>query len=408
MTTKDAAGLGDVDSVVTVRRRRRRHSIRGPFCWNTRPQTVRVGMYHMASWRSSICRHSMCRVLEYHRGGARLLKATSIQTMLTNSTTISPALGSSSTPQVHVVTVGKGAHRFDPETLTASAGDVVTFEFFPLNHSVVRAQYRYPCIPYEDVVVGQEGFFSGLIPVSDILDDPPKWNLTINDTSPIFFYCSAPGSCIDYQMVGAINPLTSWKNLSTPFFVQKDGAKDSNYMLQPGEDFPSEASGSVSSDSSAETSGSKATSDVAGLAPPTIAGIVLGVLGMCCVTLAILLTLYLRYRGRKRVKLVEMPAPSSSTETSTTIRDMIPEQVHGQVPCQILDRPENQTSVIYLSSNSISCGDILEQQIRALRPRHTRPKGTSMNRCYGANLLHAASRDPALGISRSEIAGQNY
>ena len=163
------------------------------------------------------------------QGSQRLLKAGSTQTMLTNSTTNSPAPGSSSTPQVHIVTVGKGAHRFDPETLTASAGDIVTFEFFPLNHSVVRAQYRYPCIPYEDVVVGQEGFFSGLIPVSDILDDvrsspslwmaasqmminrvlqPPKWNLTINDTRPIFFYCSAPGSCIDYQMVGAINPVS--------------------------------------------------------------------------------------------------------------------------------------------------------------------------------------------------------
>jgi hypothetical protein len=91
--------------------------------------------------------------------------------MLTNSAPNNSALGSSNTTRVHVVTVGKGAHRFDPETLTASAGDVVTFEFFPLNHSVVRAQYRFPCIPYEDVVVGQAGFFSGLIPVSEISND---------------------------------------------------------------------------------------------------------------------------------------------------------------------------------------------------------------------------------------------
>jgi hypothetical protein len=40
------------------------------------------------------------------------------------------------------------------------------------------------------------------------VQQPPTWNLTINDTSPIFFYCSAPGSCIDYQMVGAINPVS--------------------------------------------------------------------------------------------------------------------------------------------------------------------------------------------------------
>lgn len=91
--------------------------------------------------------------------------------MLTNTTPNDSVPRPSSTAQVHVITVGKGAHRFDPEVITASTGDIVTFEFFPLNHSVVRAQYRYPCIPYENVVVGQEGFFSGLIPVSDILID---------------------------------------------------------------------------------------------------------------------------------------------------------------------------------------------------------------------------------------------
>jgi hypothetical protein len=91
--------------------------------------------------------------------------------MLTISTPNTSTLGPSSTARIHVVTVGKGAHRFDPETFTASPGDVVMFEFFPLNHSVVRAQYRYPCIPYEDVVVGQAGFFSGLFPVADISND---------------------------------------------------------------------------------------------------------------------------------------------------------------------------------------------------------------------------------------------
>jgi plastocyanin len=64
--------------------------------------------------------------------------------------------------------VGKGSHQFIPDILTASVGDVVKFEFFPLIHSVVRAQYGYPCIPYEDVLEGQEGFFSGLFPVSEI------------------------------------------------------------------------------------------------------------------------------------------------------------------------------------------------------------------------------------------------
>lgn len=33
----------------------------------------------------------------------------------------------------------------------------------------------------------------------------PTWNLTINTTAPTFFYCGAPGSCINWAMVGAIN-----------------------------------------------------------------------------------------------------------------------------------------------------------------------------------------------------------
>lgn len=72
---------------------------------------------------------------------------------------------------MHTVTVGKGTHQFVRDALTVSAGDMVTFEFFPLVHFVVRAQYSYPYIPYENIVPGQAGFFSGLFPVSEILSN---------------------------------------------------------------------------------------------------------------------------------------------------------------------------------------------------------------------------------------------
>ena len=55
--------------------------------------------------------------------------------------------------------------------------------------------------------VGKIGFFSGFHPVDAFLDDPPKWSIRINDTSPIFFYCSGPIACIEKQMVGVINPV---------------------------------------------------------------------------------------------------------------------------------------------------------------------------------------------------------
>jgi hypothetical protein len=88
-------------------------------------------------------------------------------------------------------------------------------------------------------------------------------------------------------------------------------------MLQPGEGFPAEASAAISSDISTQTSGPTLASGLADLAPPAIAGIVLGVLGICCVILAIILTIYLRYRGRSCSKPLETSIPSSSCQTTT-------------------------------------------------------------------------------------------
>lgn len=80
----------------------------------------------------------------------------------------------------------------------ANVGDIVEFEFFPTNHSVIRAEYMYPCVPYEMTGKGKKGFYSGSYAVDAVLDNPPKFQLLINDTLPIFYYCGAPGSCINW------------------------------------------------------------------------------------------------------------------------------------------------------------------------------------------------------------------
>lgn len=63
------------------------------------------------------------------------------------------------------------------------------------------------------MVPGKQGFFSGMIATDAVLADPPRFQVRINDTEPIFYYCSAPGSCIDWQMVGVINPVRNALNL---------------------------------------------------------------------------------------------------------------------------------------------------------------------------------------------------
>ncbi|KAA8911995.1 hypothetical protein FN846DRAFT_997864 [Sphaerosporella brunnea] len=138
----------------------------------------------------------------------------------------------------HIVTVGKAAHRFDPDTVYAAVGDVITYEFYPTNHSVVRGAWDFPCIPYELVTPQVNGFFAGFHPVKTIQNNPPRWSVTVNDTNPIFFYCSAPDSCNHWGMVGVVNP-----RQDQPLDTYRAEAKNASFVLQPGDSWPSEAQG---------------------------------------------------------------------------------------------------------------------------------------------------------------------
>ncbi len=138
------------------------------------------------------------------------------------------------------------------------------------------------------------GFWSGVYPVSKTLDNPPTWNLTINDTEPVFLYYAAPGSCINYQMVGVIDP-----NASVSLATQRQEASESQYMLAPGQSFPSEGgiptgdvdpvaksttvslSAPTTSSSSVARPSATVTASSHRLANGTIAGIVIaGVVGV--------------------------------------------------------------------------------------------------------------------------------
>lgn len=182
------------------------------------------------------------------------------------SQSLSPSATTSSVQQTHTISVGNGDHKFNPSVTQASVGDLIEFDFFPPNHSVVRAEYKFPCIPYEDTGIDKVGFFSGFHPVDVLLSNPPKWTVLINDSYPIFFYCSAPGSCINYGMVGVINP-----NATTSLEVQRSMALAAAYMLQPGEPFPAEASSSSSSSSSTSTSSSTTITSTTAAAATTTA-----------------------------------------------------------------------------------------------------------------------------------------
>jgi hypothetical protein len=100
--------------------------------------------------------------------------------------------------------------------------------------------------------------------------------LTINSTEPIFYYCGAPNSCIKEQMVGVINP-----NDTQTLAIQKEAAKNSPFMVKPGEPIPAEGSSSLSATgstapTSSPTSSSTPSSHGVHLGAGAIAGIVVG------------------------------------------------------------------------------------------------------------------------------------
>jgi len=125
-------------------------------------------------------------------GGAANAKTTTSSTSAPASTTAS---GSSS---VQTVNVGQNGFSFSPNILTADVGSTIEFHFFPPGHSVSQSNFANPCVPINDTA-----FFSGEVDVASG-ESSNVFTLTINDTNPIWFYCSIPGHC-EAGMAGVIN-----------------------------------------------------------------------------------------------------------------------------------------------------------------------------------------------------------
>ncbi|KAI0637563.1 Cupredoxin, partial [Trametes polyzona] len=110
--------------------------------------------------------------------------------------------------QIHVGSQGgKQALVFDPPSLNATKGSVITFVFdgIPGNHTVAQSAFGKPCEPLAG------GFDSGYIfvpPTTEASASFPTFNITIeDDTKPIWFYCAQQNPkphCVA-GMVGAIN-----------------------------------------------------------------------------------------------------------------------------------------------------------------------------------------------------------
>ncbi|MCJ1484704.1 hypothetical protein MMC06_004877 [Schaereria dolodes] len=123
------------------------------------------------------------------------------------------------------VSVGDGGKLlYVPSTVFADIGDEVQFEFYPQNHSVVQAAFDAPCQP-----ISNNAFYSGYVP-SQGGEASTSFVLTINDTTPLWFYCSQGKHCQN-GMVGVINPPNSTTTNTQPAFAA--GAKNASANVAP-------------------------------------------------------------------------------------------------------------------------------------------------------------------------------
>ncbi|KAF8182684.1 Cupredoxin, partial [Pholiota molesta] len=114
-------------------------------------------------------------------------------------------------PVDHRIIVGANGNLvYSPANITAAIGDTVTFEFHPKNHTVTQSSFLKPCQSLQETS-GTAGFKSGFMPVDASATTFPTFQITINDTAPIWGYCGQVGHCAA-GMVFAINAVESGPN----------------------------------------------------------------------------------------------------------------------------------------------------------------------------------------------------
>ncbi|KAJ4394549.1 hypothetical protein N0V93_003768 [Gnomoniopsis smithogilvyi] len=149
-------------------------------------------------------------------------------------------------------------------------------------HSIAVGASGFVLEPHE-VTNASVGISLSSVDVQTTSDNGPTFQVLVNDTNPIFFYCAAPGSCVDHQMIGVINP-----NATFTYDTQLAYAENATYQMTPGEAFPSETASSTSATSTPGASSSSSTSNGSRLGAGAIAGIAIGAAAVAVLAAALL------------------------------------------------------------------------------------------------------------------------
>ncbi|KAK5997226.1 Extracellular serine-rich protein [Cladobotryum mycophilum] len=105
--------------------------------------------------------------------------------------------------QVQVVSVGKNPQtgkaglQYWPENIVAAPGSFVQFQFWVGNHTVTQSDFDHPCQPISQIDSTKEGVWSGFVPAAASADkgEIPTYTVQVNDTKPIWLFCSQGKHC---------------------------------------------------------------------------------------------------------------------------------------------------------------------------------------------------------------------
>jgi len=161
------------------------------------------------------------------------------------------------------ILVGNSGLSYSPPNVTASVGDIVTFEFRAKNHTVTQSSFADPCSLLVNTTTGTQGFNSGFFPVAANASEFPTWSIQITADTPIWFYCQQTGHC-QQGMVGAINAAVTGNKTFANFQASAMGTTSSSSSPAAASESPS-----VSGIYGSVPAGTGSASSPAGSATPT-------------------------------------------------------------------------------------------------------------------------------------------
>lgn len=151
---------------------------------------------------------------------------------------------------------------FYPSNLQAKVGDRVQFQYWGSrsNHTVTESTFDRPCTPKAG------GINSGFQPVNEAEGRIPLFTITINDTTPKWFYCAQGRHC-QSGMVMVINEDASRNATRTLNTYKSDSAR----ALQSPDSGTSAGTGVISGGTSGTTNAPAASASANGASSLSVA-----------------------------------------------------------------------------------------------------------------------------------------